>query len=126
MIGSVMLYAGSAIVIGWGIAHIAIPTKGVVKSFGPISTTNQRILLMEWVMEGVLLVFVGVLVALVRAIAPETEVGPTVVYRTSAATLIIMAAISLATGARTPIVPMKLCPLIFTAVALLFFLPTVM
>ena len=126
MIASAMLYAGSAILIGWGIAHIVIPTKGIVAGFGPITKDNRHILLMEWLMEGVLLIFLGLLVALVRVFAPENELGPTIVYRASAAVLIIMAVISIYTGARTAIVPMRLCPLIFTSAALLFLIPTLL
>ena len=125
MISSAMLYVGSAVLVVWGIAHIAIPTKGIVKGFDPISTDNRRILLMEWLMEGVLLVFVGVLVAFVRAYAPAGEVTPTIVYRVSALVLIVMAGISIATGARTGIGAMKLCPPIFGGVAVLFWTATV-
>lgn len=125
MLSSVMLNGGSAIVIAWGVAHIAIPTKGIVEGYGPITQDNRRILLMEWLMEGVLLIFLGVLVALVRALAPESEVGPVIVYRTSAAVLVVMAVISMVTGARTSIGPMRLCPPVFLAAAALFFVPTV-
>ena len=55
---TVLPYAGAAIVILWGVAHIAIPTRSIVDGFGPISPDNRRILLMEWLMEGVLLLFV--------------------------------------------------------------------
>lgn len=126
MIDSAMLYAGSAVVIAWGIAHMAIPTRSILEGFGPITPDNRRILLMEWLMEGVLLVFMGVLVALVRALAPDDGLASIMVYRASAAALVVMAGISMATGARTAIGPMKLCPPIFVISALLFFLPTVL
>lgn len=124
MVGSIMLFLGAAIVIAWGIAHIAIPTSGIIASFEPLSDDNRRILLMEWIMEGVLLIFLGVLVAAVRMFAPEGEAAATIVYRASALVLIAMAVISGFTGARTPIVPMKLCPPIFTTAAVLFWVPT--
>lgn len=98
MIDSAMLFVGSAIVIGWGVAHIAIPTKSIMRGFGPITPNNRRIFLTDWLMEGDLLIFPGLLIALVRALAPEDEIGPMIVYRTSAAVLIAMAAISMATG----------------------------
>ena len=124
MLSSAMLYGGSAIVIVWGIAHVVIPTKGIVEGFGPITQDNRRILLMEWLMEGILLILLGALVALVRGLAPASEVGPTIVYRTAAVALVVMAGISMVTGARTSIGPMKLCPPIFLATAVLFALPT--
>ncbi|HEY5622816.1 MAG TPA: hypothetical protein VIV14_03570 [Gammaproteobacteria bacterium] len=125
MIASAMLFGGAAILAGWGAAHILIPTRNIIDGFGPLTVENRRILLMEWLMEGVLLIFLGLLVALVRAFAPEDELTPLVVYRTSAAVLVVMAGISLATGARSKIGPMRMCPLIFISAALLFWLPTV-
>ncbi len=121
-----LLYAGAAIVMLWGIAHIAIPTRSIVDGFGPISADNKRVLLMEWLMEGVLLIFVGVLVVLVANLVPEPGQGAVIVYRACASVLVVMAGISLFTGARTAILPMKLCPPIFLTAATSFFLPTVL
>lgn len=126
MISSAMLYAAAAIVVVWGIAHIAIPTRGIVDGFGPISPDNRRILLMEWLMEGVLLIFIGVLVALVTFYVPGMDRTAIVVYRTCASVLVVMAGISSFSGARTSILPMKLCPAIFLTAAVAIFLPTVL
>lgn len=121
-----LLYTGAAIVIVWGIAHIAILTRSIVNGFGPISADNRRILLMEWLMEGVLLIFIGVLVVLVTSLTSDSEQSAIIVYQMCASVLVIMASISLFTGARTTILPMKLCPLIFLTAAGLFFLPTLL
>ncbi len=120
-----MLLVGSAILMVWGIAHVAIPTRGIVKGFEPMTTDNRRILLMEWHMEGVLLVFLGLLIAVVRLFAPGDEFAPTIVYQAVALALVVMAGLSAATGARTSILPMKLCPPIFLSAALLFWIPTI-
>jgi len=108
-----MLYAGATIVILCGTAHIAIPTRSIVQGFGPITEEIKKTLLMEWLMEGVFLIFIGVLVVLVTSLASQTEVSTMIVYRVCAAALVIMAGISLFTGARTTILPMKLCSPIF-------------
>ena len=121
-----LLYGGAAIVILWGLAHIVIPTRAIVDGFGPISADNRRILLMEWLMEGVLLIFIGVLMVFVTSVTSPSEQSAVIVYRTCASVLVIMAGISLFTGGRTAALPMKLCPPIFLAVAGLFFLPTVL
>ena len=126
MISLAMLYTASAIVIIWGIAHIAIPTKDIVDGFGPISPDNRRILLMEWLMEGVLLIFIGVLVALVTYSVPQMDRTAVIVYRTCASVLVVMAGISSFSGARTSILPMKLCLAIFFTAAVAIFLPTVL
>jgi hypothetical protein len=117
----VLLYLGSVAILGWGIAHIVIPTRAVVEGFGPISQDNRRILLMEWITEGLALGFVGVLVALVTALEGPGNAVSTIVYRVSALMLLVMAGLSLFTGARTSMLPFKLCPPIFTGCALLFF-----
>jgi hypothetical protein len=67
-----MLYASSTIIILWGIAHIAIPTKDIIKGFGPISMENKRILAMEWIMEGLTLCFIGLLVFLITRASFKT------------------------------------------------------
>lgn len=123
---AVMLYAGAAVVILWGVAHIAIPTRSIVDGFGPISADNRRTLLMEWLMEGVLLIFIGTLVILMTTLTHHEGQPAVIVYRACAVVLVVMAGISIFTGARTSILPMKLCPLIFLAAALLFLLPTVL
>ena len=118
----IMLYGGSAIIILWGIAHIAIPTKDIIKGFGPISVDNKRILAMEWIMEDLTLSFLGLLVILITVLEGRGNPASTIVYRASSVMLVIMAGVSLFTGARTAILPMKLCPAIFSTVALLFWL----
>ena len=58
------LYLGAAIVVVWGIAHI-VPTKAVVRNFGPISQDNRRTVTMEWVAEGLALIFIGLIILIV-------------------------------------------------------------
>lgn len=107
-------------------AHIAIPTRSIVDGFGPISADNKRILVMEWLMEGVLLVFIGVLVMLMTSLAQEPGGLAVLVYRACASVLVVMAAVSFFTGARTAILPMKLCPSIFLTAAALLFVATIL
>jgi hypothetical protein len=119
MISNVLLYVGSIVIAVWGIAHI-IPTRSVVNSFGSISEDNRRIITMEWAAEGLALCFIGVLVSLVTALGGAQNTASLVVFRTSAAMLMIMAGWTALTGARTSIIPIKICPFVKTAVAILF------
>lgn len=125
MLGDIMLYVGSAIITLWGIAHI-VPTKSVVKGFEPISQDNKRIITMEWVAEGLTLCFIGLLVLFVTIWGGVQSQASIVVYRASAVMLVIMAALTSFTGARTSILPIKICPFVKTVAALLFFLGTVL
>ncbi|NDJ77259.1 MAG: hypothetical protein GYB65_13475, partial [Chloroflexi bacterium] len=96
--------------------------RDVIASFEPLSDDNRRILLMEWVTEGMTLVFLGVLVTAVTALqGPENDTA-LIVYLVSALMLGAMAVLSLFTGARTSQLPFKLCPPIFGTAAVLFVL----
>jgi hypothetical protein len=125
MIGDILLYVGSVIITLWGIAHI-VPTNAVISGFGPISQDNKRIITMEWIAEGLTLCFIGLLVLSVTIWGEGRNQASAIVYMASAAMLVIMAALTSATGARTSIVPIKICPFVKVAVAILFFLGVVL
>jgi len=118
---NLLLYIGSAIIILWGIGHV-IPTKSIVSGFGAISQDNKRIITMEWIAEGLTLCFIGVLVLIVALFDGYQNQTAVIVYRMAAGMLMIMAGLSLMTGAKTSIVPMKICPIVKTTVAILFIL----
>jgi hypothetical protein len=119
MTNEFLLYTGSAVSIVWGIAHLA-PTKSIVKGFGEISANNRRIITMEWLAEGFTLIFIGLLALLVTALYDYSNAVSILVYRISAGMLVFMAALTGLTGARTKIIPIKICPLVKLAVAVLF------
>jgi hypothetical protein len=125
MISSILLYAGASVITLWGIAHI-IPIKAVVDSFGQISKDNLRIITMEWIAEGLTLCFIGLLVLFVTIWGGTQNAVSIIVYRTSAAMLVVMAILTASTGARTSVLPIKICPAVKIAVAILFILGTVL
>jgi hypothetical protein len=120
MAAQIPLHIGAALTIVWGIAHL-FPTKSVVRGFGDIGIDNKRIIAMEWITEGVALMFIGVLVGAVTFVDPNSEVSA-VVYAVSACGLLALALVSLFTGFRISFLPFRLCPFIFTASALLIFI----
>jgi len=73
---------------------------------------------MEWVTEGVALIFLGTLVATVTAVEPRATVSG-IVYLASSACLVVLAVVSLFTGFKIAFLPFKLCPLIFLSSAVL-------
>lgn len=117
----ILLYIGSIVILLWGIAHI-IPTKSIVSGFGSISEDNKRIITMESIAEGITLCFIGVLVLLVTALAGSQNLVASIVYLACAVMLIVMAVLTIMTGARTSILPYKIFPVVKTIVAVLFFL----
>ena len=117
MVNLVFFYLGAFFTVAWGITHL-FPTKNVVKDFGEISDDNRHIITMEWIVEGVALIFIGVLVATVTMMDPGNAVS-VAVYRLSSLALVVLAIISLFTGFKVNFLPFKLCPVIFTASAVL-------
>lgn len=113
----IFLYLGAALTAVWGISHL-IPTKNVVAGFGDISDDNRQIITMEWIVEGVSLIFIGALVAVVTFIDPRGTVSMAV-YIVSTIGLLALALVSLFTGFKINFLPFKLCPFILTVSAAL-------
>jgi hypothetical protein len=117
MNNQIFFYLGAIFTTLWGITHL-FPTKNIVKDFGDISEDNRNIITMEWIVEGVALIFIGGLVAIVTMVDP-TSVVSVAVYRWSALGLVVLAIVSLFTGFKVNFFPFKLCPLIFGVSAIL-------
>jgi len=113
----ILLYIGAAITFLWGVSHL-FPTSNLVKGFGDISKDNKNIITMEWITEGVALIFMGFIVAGVTYIDAGNNVS-SFVYLSSAAVLIVLAVVSLFTGFKVNFLPFKLCPVLFTLSAVL-------
>ena len=113
----VLLYIASAMTGLWGVAHL-FATKGVVAGFGELTPDNRRIITMEWIVEGVALISIAAFVAVAAAIQPVSLVS-TGVYAVAIGTLIVLSVVSLFTGFRIAFLPFRLCPVIFSASAIL-------
>ena len=113
----VLLYVASSLTGLWGVAHL-FATRGVVAGFGDLTADNRRIITMEWIVEGVALVSLAALVAVVTAVDAAATLS-SAVYAVAIATLIAMALESLFTGFRVAFLPFRLCPVIFGLSALL-------
>jgi hypothetical protein len=119
MLNTVLLYVGSFILILWGGAHLVF-TKPVVDGFKLKSKDLKRVFLMEWIMEGLALCFIGVLVGVVTLLEGVGNPASVIVYGASIGMLVLMAIVSAFTGARVAFIVYRLCPVIFLASALLF------
>ena len=113
----VLLMIGAVLTALRGIAHL-FPTTSVVAGFGEISTDNRLIITMEWIVDGVSLIFVGILVGAVTLIDRTAPIAG-LVYFLSAGMLVVLAVVSLFTGFRNSFVAFKLCPFIFTGSSIL-------
>lgn len=112
----VLLVAAAVLLVGWGVAHL-VPTASVVRGFGEISQDNRRIVAMEWITEGVALIGLGA-VSAVLATDPDEALARAVGLAVFA-TLNVLSVVSLRTGAKIRFLPFRLCPVIFTGSSLL-------
>lgn len=117
MLNQILLYLASFLTFAWGTAHL-FPTKSVVQGFGEISEDNRWIIEMEWIIEGVALIFTGLLIAAVTW-TDRTATVSKVLYWITFADLNVLSVVSLFTGFRINFLPFRLCPVIFTGSSLL-------
>jgi hypothetical protein len=120
MVNQILLYLGAFFPIVWGVAHL-FPTKSVVAGFGDISLDNKRIITMEWITEGVALIFIGAIVAVVTYL-DHTSAISRAVYWVCFAALNTLSLVSLFTGFKVNFLPFRLCPAIFTGSSILILL----
>ena len=123
MLNIVLLYVGSAVITLWGIAHL-VPTMSIVRGFGVISVDNRFIVIMEWIVEGLVLIFIGLLIFSMTLIAGHNTLGARIVYWLCFCMLVTLSILSFFTGARTSVLPMKICPFVKLLVAA-FLVPSI-
>jgi hypothetical protein len=115
---AVLAYLSAAVIAVWGTAH-AIPTRQVLAGFNPITAGNRRIIQQEWLAEAITMWgLAAVIIAAAAAGGPATDTRAWV-YRAAAALLIALAALTALTGARTPVIWFKICPVLLSAAAAL-------
>lgn len=117
MLSRVLLHLGSLLLMFWGIAHL-FPTQSVVAGFGDISADNRRIITMEWIVEGVALIFSGIIISTVAFVAYNHPVAKAV-YWVCFAMINTLSVVALFTGAKINFLPFRLCPIILTGSSIL-------
>jgi len=120
MLSQIFLYSGAFLTLAWGVAHL-FPTRSVVKGFGQISPDNRNIITMEWIVEGVSLIFISLLVAVVTLVEHDSTLARAV-YWVCFVELNVLSIVSLFTGFKVNFLPFKLCPVIFTGSSVLILL----
>ena len=120
MVNQILLYLGAFFTLAWGVAHL-FPTRSVVEGFGEISKDNERIITMEWIVEGVGLIFIGLLVAVVT-MGDRSSMVSRVIYWVCIVELNVLSIVSLFTGFKVNFLPFKLCPVFFTGSSILILL----
>jgi len=111
MIRDILIYTGAFLTIAWGIIH-SMPNKKIMAAIGKKNWEMQEIVFMEWILEGITLIFIGIIVLLVNAFGECPNIACHIVFRASAAMLATMATWTLIIGAITSFRPLKICPFI--------------
>lgn len=117
-VAAILAYAAAAVVAVWGVAH-AVPTGQVLAGFAPISGANRRILLQEWLAEAFTMWGIAAVVVAVTATGGANAGSGIWVYRAAAGLLVALATLTALTGARTPVVWFKICPVLLAGSAVL-------
>jgi hypothetical protein len=121
MIGTILMLIGCIVLAGWGIAHI-VPTKMVADGFGDVGKDNRTTIIMTWASEGFFMFFLGALVGLVTIFGETASTAGRITIWTSVGFLAFLTFWHAITGARTKVVPMRLCPFIIGTSTILIFI----
>jgi hypothetical protein len=113
-----LAYVSAGAVALWGIAHV-IPTRQVVSGFGRISRDNRLVITQEWVAEALTMWFIAGVVVIATSVAGSGEPITVWVYRAAAIMLAAVGALTAVTGAKTPVVWFKICPVLLGSSAAL-------
>ncbi len=113
---TVLAYLSAAVIAAWGTAH-AIPTGQVLAGFSPITRDNRRIIKQEWLAEAVTMWGLAAVIIAATAAGGTTTDARAWVYRAVSALLIALAALTALTGARTPVIWFKICPVLLSVTA---------
>ena len=114
---SVLAYLAAALIALWGVAH-TVPTRAVISGFEPISRDNRLVITQEWVLEAVTMWFVAAIVSVATAVGGGSTLTGWL-YRVTAILLVVSAAWTALTGARTSVVWFKICVGLLTVTAAL-------
>lgn len=114
----VLAYVAAGLVALWGVAH-AIPTRQVIVAFEPITPDNRLVITQEWLAEAFTMWGVATAVIVTTAVGGPDSDATVWLYRVAAGLLVALAALTALTGARTPVVWFKICPVLFGSSAAL-------
>ncbi len=113
----VFAYLAAGLVALWGVAH-AIPTRQVVAGFEPITWDNRLVITQEWLAEAFTMWGLAAAVVVTTAVGANSD-ATVWLYRVVAGLLVAIAALTALTGARTPVIWFKVCPVLLGSSAAL-------
>ena len=115
-VAAILAYFAAAVVAVWGVAH-AVPTGRVLAGLRRSARLTARIVLQEWLAEAFTMWGVAAVVIAVTAAGDADAASGIWVYRAAAGLLVALATLTARTGARTPVVWFKICPVLLAGSA---------
>jgi len=91
------------------VAHV-IPTRQVLAGFAAVTPDNRRIVVQEWLAEG--LAMWGTAAFVIAVTATGTSDSRAWAYRVAAGLLLAIGVLTALTGARTAVAWFKVCPVV--------------
>lgn len=113
-----LAYLAAGLVALWGVSH-AIPTRQVVAGFEPITRDNRLVITQEWLAEAFTMWGLAAAIVVTTAVGGADSSTTVWLYRVVAGLLVAIAALTALTGARTPVVWFKVCPVLLSSSAAL-------
>lgn len=114
----VLAFVAAGFVGLWGISH-AIPTRQVVAGLEPTTRDNRLVFLQEWLAEAFTMWGLAALIIAATVVGGEDSGVIEAIYYATAALLVALATLTALTGARTPVIWFKVCPVLLTSSAAL-------
>ena len=121
---AVLAYVSAALITAWGIAH-AIPTRQVLAGFNPVTPDNRRIIQQEWIAEALTMWGLAAVIIAATAAGGTNADARVWVYRAASALLIALATLTALTGARTPVIWFKICPVLLAVTAAMLLIASI-
>jgi hypothetical protein len=115
---AVLAYVAAGAVALWGFAHV-LPTAKVVEGYSDTSRDNRLVITQEWIAEAMTMWFIAAVVVIATATSGSQHSLVDWIYRVPAILLFAIAALTAVTGARTPVIFFKICPVVLGATAVL-------
>jgi hypothetical protein len=123
-LSTIMVVTGGILMSGWGVAHLTA-TRSIVREFSTLPLQTRLIVLKEWIAEGFTLCSLGLLVLMMAVLGGKANPFAVLVCRLLSLLLLSLAGLGLVTGARSPVILLKISPWTTTAAALLILLGTI-
>jgi len=137
MIQTILLSLGAILILSCGTVRILL-TKSIINGFNSMSNENKKVTFMEWIVEGIVLYFIGIVILVITLSGKSEDFVSNILFGASFALLLIMTIISLMTVINLKIeelnlqpnikkiisIHFKSCPIIKLSSGILFLLGT--